>query len=102
MSVIKRCGNYKVIGAKDGKIAVEQYIKEKPKYIFMDIQMPVMNGFEALAEIRKIEENENIDKSKIIAVTAYAASEDREKCIRAGMDDYISKPFKIDDIKKVL
>ena len=67
----------------------------------MDLQMPVMNGFEALQKIREIEAESN-EKAKIIAVTAYATEEDREKCISAGMDEYISKPFKIEEIKKVL
>jgi signal transduction histidine kinase/CheY-like chemotaxis protein len=68
--------------------------------ILMDCQMPVMNGFDATRNIRNsIEDYANVP---IIAVTANALSSDRERCLQAGMNDYLSKPFQLDDIRSKL
>jgi PAS domain S-box-containing protein len=101
VSMLKNCGNYNIIEARNGKEAVDYYKKEKPQYVFLDIQMPIMDGFEAFKEIRA--EAESIEKKvKIVAVTAYASKEDKVKCLTIGMDDYISKPYKLEEIKNVL
>ena len=70
--------------------------------IFMDCQLPVMDGFEATRKIRVLEKERSLAPIRIIAMTAAAMPGDRESCLQAGMDDYISKPVKIRDIKKVL
>ncbi|OIP73508.1 MAG: hypothetical protein AUK48_10115 [Oscillatoriales cyanobacterium CG2_30_44_21] len=71
--------------------------------ILMDIQMPVMDGLEASRQIRLREIAKSSDKKvKIVAMTANVMSEDREKCILAGMDDFISKPVRIDDLALLL
>lgn len=68
--------------------------------ILMDVQMPEMDGFEAARAIRKLRGSG--DQPKIIAITAYALKGDREKCLAAGMDNYISKPVKLEELKAVL
>lgn len=99
-----------MLEASNGKIAVEIFEKEKPDLIFMDINMPEMNGYDAAGEIRKREKSVQgaLDRQcsgspsgtftifgsvPIIALTAGAVSGEKEKCIEAGMDEYISKPI---------
>jgi len=77
----------------NGRDAVEAYQKEKFDLILMDVQMPVMDGFNATAEIRRLEQGKGTHVP-IVAMTAHAMKGDREKCISAGMDDYIAKPMK--------
>ena len=77
----------------DGEKAVEQYKKDDYDLILMDVQMPVMNGYEATKIIREIESEKGVH-TPIIALTAYAMESDKNLCIEAGMDDYIAKPFK--------
>ena len=81
--------------ANNGKQAVELYQKHAPKVICMDVSMPVMNGLEATAEIRRLEA-ESVRHTPIIGVTAHAIKGDMENCINAGMDDYMSKPVSPD------
>ena len=71
--------------------------------IFMDCQMPDMDGYETTTKIRKWEEKNSIeDKCPIIAMTAMAMSGDKTNCLNSGMDDYISKPIDIENVKKVI
>lgn len=70
--------------------------------IFMDCQMPIMDGFEATRRIRQLESSCGRDKIPIIAVTANAMSGDKENCLNAGMSDYLAKPVTIDQIKKAI
>ena len=88
-----------IIEAYDGKEAIKQFKKEKQDIILMDVQMPKKNGYEATAEIRKLESSKN---TVIIALTAGILAEEKEKCIESGMDDYVSKPINPDDLQKVL
>ncbi|MGM0509347.1 MAG: response regulator, partial [Fusobacteriota bacterium] len=87
------------IMASDGRRAVEILKEKEFDVIFMDIQMPIMNGFEATKKIKEMDERKDIP---IIAMTAHATEEDRKLCLRKGMDDYISKPIKSEDISKVI
>jgi|TARA_B110000211_G_scaffold99767_2_gene116171 CheY-like chemotaxis protein len=68
--------------------------------ILMDCQMPVMDGFEATKCIRN--SNESYANTPIIAVTANALTSDKESCLAAGMNDYLSKPYQLDDIREIL
>lgn len=78
--------------ATNGREAVEKVKQTKFDLIFMDCQMPEMDGFEATAEIRTLEKEGIIEKTPIIALTAHAMIGDKEICIKAGMDDYMTKP----------
>jgi CheY-like chemotaxis protein/HPt (histidine-containing phosphotransfer) domain-containing protein len=69
--------------------------------VFMDVQMPVMDGFEATQAIRTAEASTH-DHLPIVAMTANAMKGDREKCLNAGMDDYVAKPVRIKDIRSVI
>jgi CheY-like chemotaxis protein len=86
-----------VTGVRDGKEAVEAVDKGIFDVILMDIQMPNMNGFEATAAIREKEKNSD-RHTPIIAMTAHAMKGDREMCLEAGMDDYVPKPLKSDEL----
>jgi signal transduction histidine kinase/CheY-like chemotaxis protein len=83
---------YQVVVANNGKEAVEKYTKSPKDFdlIFMDVQMPEMDGLEATQAIREKGSN----GIPIVAMTAHAMKGDREKCLEAGMDDYITKPIK--------
>ncbi len=85
--------------AEDGLKAVEMEKVNRYDIIFMDVQMPEMDGLEATREIRK---QATTVKPYIAAMTAFALEGDRQRCIDAGMNDYISKPFKTEDVKRVL
>lgn len=76
----------------NGRLAVEGYKERKPRMILMDVSMPEMNGLEAAGAIREAEADTGIHVP-IVGVTAHALKGDRERCIEAGMDDYLSKPI---------
>ncbi len=88
--------------AVNGKEAVNKVQEEPFDIIFMDCQMPEMDGFTATKEIRNFEKSSARPPVAIIALTADAMVGDREKCLAVGMDDYINKPFKEADIEKAL
>lgn len=88
--------------ANNGEEAVMLAAAHAYNIILMDCQMPVMDGFTATRLIRAYENEQNLPHVPIIALTANALQGDREKCIAAGMDDYISKPVKQEVIYKKL
>lgn len=89
-----------VTTAKNGHDAVNFYKKSFYEVVFMDCHMPEMNGFEATKEMRQSSHSDG--RTVIIALTAEALEGDREKCIGAGMDDYLPKPVNEEDLEKVL
>ncbi|RYZ77285.1 MAG: response regulator [Proteobacteria bacterium] len=100
MAVLKKLGVNAEL-AKDGQEAVELASQNNYNLILMDCQMPVVDGFEATRRIRSMKCGPFLPV-RIVALTANAMSGDRERCLAAGMDDYISKPFKADDIRRIL
>jgi len=83
----------KIYWAKNGKEAIDIFKKEEVDLILMDLQMPEMNGYEATKVIKAIRPD-----LPIIAQTAFAMSDDREKALEAGCDDYLAKPIKSKDL----
>ena len=91
---------YKVTVANNGREAVNLFTEDPGKYdiIFMDVQMPELNGIGATHELRQ----QGFDRVPIIALTAQAMKGDREKCLAAGMNDYLSKPIKREAVFEML
>ena len=83
--------------ASNGKEALDKFGTSKYDLILMDIQMPIMNGYVATKKIRELELSSNTH-TPIIAITANALAGDKENCLAAGMNDYLSKPFQIDTL----
>ena len=90
--------NYLLTLAENGKRAVDLVFEQTFDLILMDVQMPVMNGLEATRLIRQYQAEQAIARTPIIAMTANAMQSDREECLASGMDDFIAKPFRADDM----
>ncbi|MDB6151858.1 MAG: ATPase [Chthoniobacteraceae bacterium] len=90
-----------VESVENGRAALEILERESFDIIFMDCQMPVMDGYSATIEIRRREEASS-NHTWIIAVTANAMDGERERCLEVGMDDYLSKPFRRAELVKVI
>jgi len=88
--------------AENGKIAVEKAASGQFDCVLMDCQMPVMDGYSSTRNMRKLEADGQIQKRPIVAMTANAMVGDREKCLAAGMDDYMSKPLNRNLIEQML
>jgi len=91
-TMLKQTG-FKIHAASNGQIALDIYNNNDLDLILMDCQMPVMDGFTASREIRELEK-QSARHIPIIALTANAFKEDKQACLEAGMDDFLSKPFK--------
>lgn len=87
--------------AENGKEAVDRCLEESFDLIFMDLQMPIMDGFEATLAIRRIDRDRG-GHTPIVALTAHAMRGDREKCLAMGMDDYLTKPIKPEDLDRAI
>jgi PAS domain S-box-containing protein len=98
--ILEKLG-HKVQVVNDGKEAIEQSRAQDFELIFMDVQMPEMDGLEATTAIRAAEVGTG-KHVPIVAMTAHAMKGDREKCLSAGMDGYLSKPIRIDELKQAI
>ena len=101
LMLLQRRG-YRVQLAEDGRAALEAFAHARFSAILMDMQMPVMDGIEATREIRNMEVLRQVARTPIIAMTANAMEGDRERCLEAGMDDYIAKPIRADQLYEQL
>jgi CheY-like chemotaxis protein len=99
MNVLFKLG-YKADMAGTGLDALNSIKKNKYDFVFMDVVMPEMDGFEATRSVRHSKFVK--EQPKIVAMTAHAMQGDKDKCIEAGMDDYISKPVRFEDVLRVL
>ena len=91
-SVMLQRADFEVDVAEDGLVGVEMWEKGDYDLVLMDVQMPRMNGFEATSAIREKERTRG-GHTSIVAITAYALEKDKEECLAAGMDAYMSKPI---------
>jgi len=89
---------YCVTLVENGQQAVEMYASKSFAAVLMDMQMPVMDGIEATRAIRRLEQEQGRARIPILAMTANALNGDRERCMQAGMDDYVSKPIRADEL----
>ena len=95
--------NYDVINVTNWQEAMQKVTSESFDLIFMDIMLPEKNGFEITREIRKYEGSTGKkDGVPIVAITANTLDNDKDKCIDAGMNDYLSKPFTAQDLYRVI
>lgn len=94
---------YRYEVARNGKEAVNKFSPDKYSLVLLDVQMPFMDGYEATRHLRALEQGKKgSSRVPIIAMTAHALKGDREKCIAAGMSDYIPKPFNPHQLQAVL
>jgi CheY-like chemotaxis protein len=88
--------------AKNGQEGFNKFSQSQYDLILMDCMMPIMDGLEATKKIREFEKENNLKNSVIVAVTANASNENKDKCLEIGMNDFISKPLRKEAIEKVL
>jgi signal transduction histidine kinase/CheY-like chemotaxis protein len=99
LSMLQNMG-VSVTEACDGAEAVAAFARSPFDLVLMDCQMPVMDGFDATAEIRRIEEERSLPRVPIVALTASVRETDRERCLAIGMDDFLIKPLTIKELRE--
>jgi CheY-like chemotaxis protein len=100
VSLLEKRG-HRVTAVEDGQLAVDQLRRQPFDLVLMDVQMPVLDGFAATAAIREMQAPSG-KHTPIIAMTAHAMQGDRQRCLDAGMDDYVSKPFRPQELFEVV
>ncbi len=97
--MVLKDNDYSLLMATDGEEALDTAIRERPDLIIMDMQLPKKSGFEVTRRLRQMPE---FDRVPIVAFTAYAMKGDREKCIEAGCDVYLSKPINTRELPEIV
>lgn len=92
---------HKVEIANNGLEAVNMYENNSYDVVLMDIMMPVMDGLEATQNIREVEQQKQLPRTPIIAITANTLDNDKEKCMQIGMDDFMTKPFDMATLNQI-
>jgi CheY-like chemotaxis protein len=100
VTIILTKAGHDVVTAHDGRAAIEAYTRAPHDIILMDLQMPVMGGYEATVEIRRLETGQR--RIPIIALTANAMAETHDECLRSGMDGYVTKPINREELLKTI
>ena len=90
---------YEVIVARDGREAIGQWMQRRPDLVLMDLQMPVLDGFATLAEMRGLEAEAH---TPTIALTAFAMPDDRLRIAAAGFDGYLTKPVRFEQLRQTI
>ncbi len=93
---------FKVLVAENGLQAIDLFSKHQPAVVVMDLSMPIMDGFDTTREIRRLEAELGLARTPIIALTAHVLDEDRERCMQAGMDDFLMKPMQQSVLRQTL
>ena len=99
--MLERLG-FEAFIAENGAVALERLGRERFDVVLMDCRMPVMDGYAATRELRARERSTGEPAVPVIALTANALPEERERCIEAGMDDYLAKPIRVTDLESML
>jgi signal transduction histidine kinase/CheY-like chemotaxis protein len=89
---------HRVVLASDGEQALQLFREQPFDVVLMDVQMPVLGGFDATVMIRQHEEAHSLRRTPVIGLTAHALEGDRQRCLDSGMDDYLAKPFRAADL----
>ncbi|MDC0602347.1 response regulator, partial [Aliiglaciecola sp.] len=93
---------FQVVWASDGEKALIEFERQPFSLILMDCMMPIMDGYKTTQKIRELEEKQNLNPTPIVALTADITSENKQKCLDAGMNEYITKPFNFEELSDVL
>jgi len=99
-TLLKKAG-HKVVLAVNGREAIDKFQQQPFDIVLMDVQMPEVDGFEATSAIRRLQADSQ-SRVPIIALTAHASAADRKKCLAAGMDEYIAKPFRAAELYSLM
>lgn len=100
-AILKKAG-YRVLAAANGKAVLDLFADEQPDVVLMDCRMPGLDGYQATLAIRHLESQGSKQAVPIIAVTGNASVDDKEKCTSAGMNDFLGKPFTVNQLQTIL